>query len=324
MMFCCVVSRSYGWGVWGHQHINRAAVFALPASLRALFFQHVDFITMEASIPDVRKYTLNDKREGPRHYIDLESFGDHPFAALPEKWDSAVARYGSNKLYKAGILPWYAQQMLEKLTQAFRDRDKVRIFFLSADLAHYIGDAYMPLHTSLNHDGQLTGQRGVHALWESLLPEMFGRNYNLHVQEAQYLKDPTATIWGCIQESHALVPRLLKIEKDLLESWPENRIYEMNDNGQPLKNKYGSLRFSRDFATAYHRALGGMVEDQMRRAIATVSSLWYTAWINAGKPDLSKLDDAYLWRINRKPLQFQYHLWVEKGKLVGLKPDLEF
>jgi hypothetical protein len=235
-----------------------------------------------------------------------------------------VARYGAGKLYKAGILPWYAQQMLEKLTRAFRDRDKVRIFFLSADLAHYIGDAYMPLHTSLNHDGQLTGQKGVHALWESLLPEIFGSNYNLHVKEAHYLKDPTATIWECIRESHALVPRLLKAEKDLLKSWPENKIYEMDDHGHPRKNRYGSLRFSRAFATAYHQALQGMVEDQMRRAIATVSSLWYTAWINAGKPDLSKLDDAYLWRINREPLQFQYHLWAEKGKLVGLKPDLEF
>jgi hypothetical protein len=46
-----------------------------------------------------------------------------------------------------------------KLTQAFKEKRKSEILFIAADLGHYIADAHMPLHTSDNHDGQLTDQK---------------------------------------------------------------------------------------------------------------------------------------------------------------------
>lgn len=315
---------SFGWGVWGHQHINRAAVFALPMPMRAFFFNHIDFITIEASIPDVRKYTIHDTKEGPRHYIDLETFGDHPFEELPETWDAAKAKYGENKLIKAGILPWYIQEITDKLTDAFRHHDKVRILFLSADLAHYIGDAHMPLHTSLNHDGQLTGQRGVHALWESLLPELFGKDFNLHVPEATYISNIKQETWNILKESHGQVKTLLSTEKKLLDTWPKNKIYETDSTGKILRNKYNNARFTYAFAKAYYEALDGMVEHQMRLSIEKSADFWYTAWVNAGKPDLSKLDDHYTNKIHRKQMHRQYRLWIKKGKLVGVRPTPEF
>lgn len=315
---------SLGWGVWGHEHINRSAVFALPPALRGFFFNHIDFISVEASLPDVRKYTIHDTREGPRHYIDLEAYGEHPFDVLPRTWDSAKARYGEAKLEKNGILPWYILEMLDKLTTAFRQGDKATILFLAADLAHYVGDANMPLHTALNHDGQLTGQSGIHALWESYLPELFGDSFNLHVRSAHYLPDPVKTTWDILEESHGLEGELLGSEKKLLDTWPREKIYELDAHGQILKNKYGNARFSKAFATAYYRALNGMVERQMRLAIEEAADYWYTAWVNAGKPDLSKLDDTYTWKLNKQPLTYQYGLWVKKGKLVGLRPAPEF
>jgi hypothetical protein len=48
--------------------------------------------------------------------------------------------------------------MMEKLTQAFKEKRKSEILFIAADLGHYIADAHMPLHTD-NHDGQLTDQK---------------------------------------------------------------------------------------------------------------------------------------------------------------------
>lgn len=315
---------SFAWGVWGHQHINKAAIFALPVSMREFFFDHCDFVTIEASIPDVRKYTIHDTKEGPRHYIDLETFGDHPFDVLPETWDSAKAKFGEQKLIKAGILPWYIQEMMQKLTDAFKAHDKIRILFLASDLAHYIGDAYMPLHTSLNHDGQLTGQQGIHALWESLLPELFGNTYNLHVPDAKYINDPVQETWNILRESHGQVQTLLKTEKDLLDSWPKNKIYELDSTGKILRNKYNNSRFSYAFAKAYHEALHGMVEQQMRLAIEKSADYWYTAWVNAGKPDLNKLDDHYTQKINKKQMRRQYNLWKKYGKLAGVKPVPEF
>lgn len=315
---------SFGWGVWGHQHINKAAIFALPPTMRTFFFDHADFITIEAPVPDVRKYTIHDTKEGPRHYIDLETFGDHPFDALPQTWEAAKEKYGEGKLIKAGILPWYIQEMMTKLTDAFKAHDKVRILFLAADLAHYIGDAHMPLHTSLNHDGQLSGQRGIHALWESLLPELFGQSYNLRVPEATYIKDPVQETWNILKQSHGQVQTLLTTEKKLLDSWPKKKIYETDSAGNILKNKYGNARFTYAFAEAYHQALHGMVEQQMRLAIQKSADYWYTAWVNAGKPDLNKLDDHYTEKINDKPMRRQYQFWLKHGKLLGVKPVPEF
>ncbi|MGH2645327.1 MAG: zinc dependent phospholipase C family protein, partial [Chitinophagaceae bacterium] len=311
-------------GVWGHQHINRAAVFALPMPMRAFFFDHIDFITIEASIPDVRKYGINDKNEPPRHFIDLEAYGDHPFEVLPETWDSAKAKFGEKILIKNGILPWYIPEMVDKLTKAFKSHDKVSILFYAADLAHYVGDAYVPLHTSLNYNGQLTGQKGVHALWESLIPELFGMNYNLHTKSAVYRNDPVQYTWGIIHESHALVPMVLSTEKKLLDTWPQDSIYETNSKGKILENKYHEKRFTNAFAKAYSDAMHGMEEKQMQLAIQSVADYWYTAWVNAGKPDLGKLNDDYTNKMNRKALNYQYRLWTKKGKLIGIRSTPEY
>ena len=81
------------WGSFGHQHINHAAVFALPEPMRPFFYNHIDFITEESVIPDLRKYTLNDKSENPRHYIDIEGFEPVPFDSLPKTMKEAASKY---------------------------------------------------------------------------------------------------------------------------------------------------------------------------------------------------------------------------------------
>jgi hypothetical protein len=311
------------WGTWGHQHINRAAVFALPDSMRVFFFNHIDFITEEAGIADIRKYTMNDKAEPDRHYIDLEAYGKSPFDSLPKTWSEAEKKYGDSTLYKNGILPWYSQEMMQKLTDAFKIKRVDEILFLSADLGHYIGDGTMPLHTSLNHDGQLTGQPGVHGFWESQLPELFGDSYNLHVDNARYIPDVASEIWNIIRESHGLADSLLWVEKRLHGSFPQNKIYKTDSSGKVVKTIYGQQIHTFDYAKAYHDSLHGMVEKQMRLAIQEISDLWYTAWVNAGRPDLTALDSPELTDANKKMLKKQYKLWQE-GKLWGLKTMQEY
>jgi len=34
------------------------------------------------------------------------------------------------------------------------------------------------------------------------------------------------------------------------------------------------------------------VERQMKRSIKMIADFWYTAWVNAGQPDLSKLPNT--------------------------------
>jgi len=311
------------WGTWGHQHINNAAVFALPGSMRQFFYNHIDFITEESVIPDVRKYTINDKAEFSRHYIDLESFQASPADSLPQAMKEATAKYDSKFLDKNGILPWYMMEVMQKLTKAFQDKKKAEILFLAADLGHYLGDANMPLHTSLNHDGQLTDQKGIHAFFESQLPEQFGNNYNFYTGDAVYIKDVQKEVWRIIMASHKLADTLLLTEKKLKSSFDTGKIYMKDAAGNIVKNKYNQPVHSYEYAKAFHDALNGMVERQLREAVAATANFWYTAWVNAGSPDLNELDEASLTKRNSKNYSKDYKRW-EKGRLFGFKIDKEF
>ena len=311
------------WGTWGHQHINHAAVFALPDSMRRFFYNHIDFVTEESVIPDVRKYSINDKAEFARHYIDMESFQTNATDTLPATMKAANSKYDAKFLDKNGILPWYMMEVMQKLTKAFQDKKKAEILFLAADLGHYLGDANMPLHTSLNHDGQLTDQKGIHAFFESQLPEMFGSKYNFYTGDAVYITDVQKEIWRIITSSHQLADTLLLTEKRLKAGFDTSKIYAKDAAGNIVKNKYNQPVHSVEYATAFHTALNGMVENQLRAAVANTANFWYTAWVNAGRPSLDDLDEASLTDRNSKNFKKDYKRW-KNGALFGFKIDTEF
>ena len=213
--------------------------------------------------------------------------------------------------------------MEEKLTQAFRNKRKAEILFLAADEAHYIGDAHMPLHTALNHDGQFTNQKGIHALWESQLPELFGSKYNLYTGNAKYIGDITKETWKIMASTHLLADTLLATERKLKEEYPKNEVYQLDSAGKIKKNKFNQPIHSYGYAKKYHQLLNGMVEKQLRLAIAETANFWYTAWVNAGKPSLGGLDPKELTERNRQSYQRDFTIW-QHGKLFGLKSDPEF
>jgi hypothetical protein len=317
------VSLVFAWGVWGHQHINHAAVFALPKEMRAFYYNHIDFITEESVVPDIRKYTINDKPEFARHYIDIEAFENVPFDSLPRTMKDAMAKYDDKILQKNGILPWYLQEMMVKLTKALKDKRKTDILFLSADLGHYIADANMPLHTSLNHDGQLTDQKGIHGFWEAQLPEMFGDNYNFKVSDASYISDITKESWSIVKHSHGLADSLLQIERNLKASFPKDKIYKTDSTGGIYKNPFGNPVHTFEYAQAFHVAMKDMVQNQMRHAIQDIANFWYTAWVNAGKPDLNELDPTALTKSNAKRFKKEAK-YLKQGKLFGFKTTNEY
>ena len=323
IILCLASSTSLIWafGIFGHEHINRAAVFSLPEPLRQFFYNHIDFITLESTIPDVRKYALGDKTENPRHFVDLENFGS--LDSLPKTMAEVKAKYDDKFIQQNGILPWYVQDVMEKLTKAFKEKKKAEILFLAADLGHYLGDANMPLHTSVNYDGQLTNQKGIHALWESKLPEIFGKDYNYKVEEAKYISDIPKETWGIIFASHKLVDTLLLIDKKLKETFPADKIYLMDSTGKPKKTRYNQLIFSTEYTKQFHASLNGMVEKQIRNSITVTANYWYTAWVNAGKPNLDDLDPKELTQRNSKPLKQELKLW-KQGKLFGITSEREF
>ncbi len=66
-----------------------------------------------------------------------------------------------------------------------------------------------------------------------------------------------------------------------------------------------------------------MVENQIRKSIIATSNFWYTAWVNAGKPNLDDLDSKEQTSRNAKKLRHDLKFWV-KGKLFGLESEKDF
>ena len=304
------------WGGWGHFHINHEAVFTLPKSLRAFYFNHIEYLTQQSVAPDVRRSKDTTRTEAPRHFIDLEDYGSHPFDSLPLTLAPALARYTADTLNKYGNLPYTIQEVTRKLTEAFRRQNKDSILFYSADLGHYLGDAHVPLHTSTNYDGQKSNQKGIHALWESRLPELLGNTYHLNTAPAHRI-DPVAETWNIIRHTYSLKDSVLLIEKRVREAFPKEELYEKNSDGTPKRTKFRQLIYAPAFLKAYHQALNGMVENQMKGAIREVGNFWYTAWLNAGKPDLSKLDERTLTQVNRSKLKAEQKRW-KRGETANL------
>ncbi|NQX92584.1 MAG: hypothetical protein HRT74_10760, partial [Flavobacteriales bacterium] len=152
-------------------------------------------------------------------------------------------------------------------------------------MGHYIADAHVPLHTTENYNGQLSGQYGIHGFWESRLPELFSEDYNFFTGKAKYVEDPLDFTWNFVEDSHFALDSVLGFEKELTEEFPEDKKYAYVERGRVIINTY-----SEEFSDAYHSKLNGQVERRMRQSIIDIGSLWYTAWVNAGQPDLSKLD----------------------------------
>ncbi len=298
------------WGFFGHRKINYLAVFLLPPEMIGFYKTHIDFLTEHSVDPDKRRYAIPE--EGPRHYIDIDHYGEYPYKNLPHNYDSAVAKFSADTVNAYGIVPWWVQTMLWRLTTAFKEKNQVKILKLSAEIGHYIADAHVPLHASHNHNGQFTNQNGIHGFWESRVPELLAdKEFDFWLGKAEHIKNPGQFIWARVLESAAAADTVLRFEKELTQTTAADQKYSFeNRNGVTVRT------YSTSFTTAYHKKLNGMVERRMRQSIFAVASFWYTAWVNAGQPDLKKLSNKEFTAEELKEFEELNTNW-RNGKIVG-------
>lgn len=276
------------WGFFGHKRINRIAVFTLPPEMLGFFKEHIEYITEHAVDPDKRRYAVEG--EAQLHYIDIDHYavnGADPFEAVPRNWYDAVEKFTEDTLQAYGIVPWHIYVMKMRLQKAFESKNVDLILKNASDIGHYIGDAHVPLHTTENYNGQLTGQRGIHGLWESRVVEINAEEYDYFVGKGKYITNILDFAWDAVQASNQGVDSVLSIEKELTAEFPSDQKYSYEQRGQVIVQVY-----SKAFCDEYSLRLNGMIERRMREAIIGVGSIWYTAWVDAGQPDLSTLTNT--------------------------------
>jgi hypothetical protein len=312
----------YDWGFHGHKLINEYAVYALPSPLRSIFIQHAGFLKAHSVDADKRRYAVKTESfqhyfdyESWQDIIEIEGrptrremISQSPSIFYTERsdthWitsaekDTTLLRtiptyycgdewdYGDRVLTDTmashGLLPITIINRYFRLVSSFKEKDLDKVLKYAADLGHYVGDAHVPLHTSKNYNGQLSGQVGIHAFWETSIPELLAsEEFDLVVGRADYIADVHTFAWDIVIESHKLVGVVLSSEKKVRDSI---------DNRKELCpiNRNGTTVFSHcpEFTKAYHEKMDGMVEMQMNKAIKAVADLWWSAYVDAGQPSM--------------------------------------
>ena len=309
---CVMLVGLSSWGFLVHRTVNQLAVYQLPSNLRAFFYLNMDSIVKHSVRPDLRRN--EDSTEDAKHFIDLEVFGDSAAWKMPLLWEDAIRLYPEDTLLKYGYVPYHIMVMKDRLTNAFRMKNKDSILFYAADLAHYIGDAHVPLHTTLNYDGQLTNQKGLHSLWESMIPEIEIDRYNLSSRhKAKYLKHPEQSAWQAIRNAHVLLNGMLEHEKETSKLFSDSTKYRTQiRRGKEVRS------YSTAFASAYSKKLGKTINHQLISSANLIADFWYTCWIDGGRPDVEHLSVNILTDKQKKSLKLECKAF-KANKLIDQK-----
>lgn len=260
---------AHGWGLAGHKTVTDRAVRLLPTKMQGFYWENRNVLADLSIEPDLRKDS--DPAEGPRHYIDLELYPSD----LPKRLEDAVAKFGMKKLSKGGWVPWHTQKVYADLVAAMRRKDYPGILRLSGDLSHYVGDMHVPLHTTENYDGQLTTDTGVHARFESLLVDQFPEVVPFEPRPASRIVDIPSRCWAIIVASSTLVNDVLVADR---------------------KNAYPDVELDGYSMVSARQTHGPIAARRMNNAAQEVASFWYSAWVEAGRPDLPRVDFSSLAR----------------------------
>jgi hypothetical protein len=269
---------AFAWGFTAHQFIMRRAIDLLPAELQPFFDRHREEVVLRVTDPDLwRNIGWPDD---PNHFMDFgaREYGPYPFTALPRDYGAALEKFGAPILDRNGRLPWRLAEMFGKLRRGFEGFTRGAPYAVSdvtvfaAVTAHYMQDAYQPLHATDNYDGVQTGQRGVHARFERDLFERYQSKLTfapLTAQTTKPITNPRDAAFDTLLESYQLVDQVLAADKAASEG------RELYDDGY----------FERFFEAARP-----VLERRLSGAIAATAGVITGAWMEAGRPAV-RLDD---------------------------------
>ena len=260
----CAALPLSAWGRQGHEIVAALACRDLPPALAPWFQGREQVLRDHVNDPDAWKQA--DPKEGPRHFLDSEAYGGP--AAVPRAIQDAASRLGPEAFARNGQVPWTIQDRVQLLAAAFQTGDPDQVAFQAAILCHYVGDLNVPLHTTANHDGQFTGQHGVHHRWETGLVERLG-DWQPEVRTAEPEPEAEFAPWRWLQQSFALVAPLLR---DDLEA-----------HGPSPREVQEAARTSYDW-TEFNRLEGPVVREQLNRAGQRTAEMILLAWTRAGQP----------------------------------------
>jgi len=257
------------WGSVGHKKINLNATLSFNQQM-SQFLSWGSQLSSHASDADNRKDT--DPTESPKHYIDIDNYSTFLTQnRIYQTWDSVIAAYGYSFVMNEGILPWATVTTVDTLRQCFQRKDWNKAILTASDLGHYVGDGHMPLHITKNYDGQQTGNSGIHSRYESTMIS----NYNYQIvysgdTNLQLIQNVNQYVFNYIYNNYKYKDSVL-----LADNYAKTIAGNTTSSTYTL-NLWGKTQY---FTTLL-----------FKNASHALAELIYTAWVQAGSPELTPSD----------------------------------
>jgi hypothetical protein len=257
------------WGSDAHRYIMARAIDLLPPELKPFFDHYRAEIVVRAIDPDT--WRSIGWEDDPNHFIDfgMKELGGYPFADLPREYGAALGKFGPALLNRIGRLPWREEEEFGNLRRAFEGfthdapyaPGDVALF--AAVAAHYIQDAHQPFHASVNYDGQLTGNYGIHARFERDLFERFQSRLTVNPAPPTPILNVRDAAFEVLLASYQLVDPILKADSEAIAG----------------KDTYDDAYFQ-----AFFVKVRPVLERRLADSITATAGMIMGAWQLAGKP----------------------------------------
>ncbi len=137
----------------------------------------------------------------------------------------------------------------------------------AAILANYVAASHDPFNTTDNNDGRLSGQLGVNERFGTTLIDRYSSFFPMRPNDAMFINDPTDYAFEACLRSH---------------SWLETILFADRTSRRGL-NSYNDEYYDR-----FYNQAAALLIRQLSDASTDVGSFWYTAWKNAGAPQLPR------------------------------------
>jgi hypothetical protein len=148
---------------FGNDVLQKGSAFAMGRGGFVPLADVPDYVWISAS-----KFVAARKAEGPQHFADidipaidggpsmLEAGRKNPKKIVPSVWRDYFAGFAQAGCGPdAGALPFRVWQLWDLMVAALLKKDVKKFVAAGGVMAHYVGDASQPLHTSYLHHGRL-------------------------------------------------------------------------------------------------------------------------------------------------------------------------
>lgn len=286
-------TNAFPWGADAHVLITQKAIQILPDEMAGLFNANVEELSRLCNVPD------NEWKADPElanrsnwHFLDIDLFDyGYPFKDFPRDREAAKKLYEESDK-EAGYLPWTVADYYTRLVEAFRLGDKAAIVESAGLMSHFAGDSTMPLHTTRNYNGKYSGNLYYRAEWDT--PEYLDKGVHQRFElglVTEYLEGFTREVEPTTEDLKVIENVLENAFSVILESyWYKEHVLYAD---KVVSKKLGITSDIETFKanrTEFYRQLskhvGGLAVERLQTGAIYLGSLWYSAWLEAGKPSL--------------------------------------